>query len=65
MSMTTEINEAKDDLDHILGEVRRLINLMGPAYPLMEADGRRYAAENIANSIDIIHAKARKVRASL
>lgn len=65
MTITSAVNEAKDDLDHILGEARRLLDLMAPMYALMDEAGRSHAAENIADSIDTINAKARKIRASL
>ncbi|AVR76944.1 hypothetical protein SEA_GREEDYLAWYER_85 [Mycobacterium phage GreedyLawyer] len=65
VTVTTDINEAKNDLDHILGEVRRAISMMSPVWVLMHEDGRSLAAQDIAHSLDTIEAKARKVRASL
>lgn len=53
MSVTTEINKAKEDLDMILGEVQRLFLLI----PESEHISRQ--------SLDIIKFKAQKVRASL
>ncbi len=56
MTITTDINQAKDDLDLILGEVRRLM-LMLP----MSLDN----ADQVFNSLEIVKRKAEKVRASL
>ena len=56
MSITSEINEAKFDLDIISGEVERLLLLLTINIP---------NAEQVFDSLDTIRAKARKVRASL
>ncbi|QXN74555.1 hypothetical protein SEA_PETITESANGSUE_80 [Mycobacterium Phage PetiteSangsue] len=67
MTITTAVNEAKDDLDTALGEAQRLELLLPP----MLSDLQRYfggsddTLAQIGHALDIVHAKLRKVRASL
>ncbi|BBX09474.1 hypothetical protein [Mycolicibacterium aichiense] len=66
MTITTSVNQAKDDLDVALGEARRLDLLLPP----LLSDLQRYVGSDnelavIAHAVDTIHAKLRKVRASL
>ena len=56
MTITTEINEAKNDLDHIVGEINRVLQVL-----TLDIDN----AELVFEALDSARAKARKVRASL
>lgn len=56
MSVTADINRAKDNLDTILGEVQRLLLIIP-----ISLDN----ADQVFNSLEIIKRKAGKVRESL
>lgn len=56
MTITTDINEAKDQLDTIMGEVQRLMLIVPQSLD---------NAEQVFNSLDIIWFKSKKIRASL
>lgn len=60
MTVTSQVNEAKDDLDIALGELRRLEALLQP-----ELSGEDESAERIGDALDIARFKVQKVRASL
>ena len=60
MSVTSEVNQAKDELDMVLGELNRLEQLLQP-----ELSGDDESALAIGDALDTARFKVRKVRASL
>ena len=59
MSITTEVNEAKDNLDIAHGELNRLFLLLDGSLDLIPN------GEQIALSLSVATSKVRRVRASL
>lgn len=54
MSVTSSTNEAKNDLDIILGEIQRLSHVLASTM-----------TDEVGESLDVIAFKAKKIRASL
>ncbi|ASR77183.1 hypothetical protein KIV66_gp76 [Mycobacterium phage MyraDee] len=63
MTITTEVNEAKDDLDTAMGELRRVHVLLEEHLNVGDILGTEYCV--FLDSLNIIEHKVRRVRASL
>ena len=63
MNVTTEINEAKSDLDIAYGELQRIELLLEEH--LNNGDILPSDAQVISDSLSIVYSKVRRVRASL
>lgn len=63
MTITTEINEAKSDLDVLNGELERLSLLLGPI--LEHIAILPTLVESIDDALDIAISKGKRVRAAL